>query len=104
MLDRLLQDLSQCLQIVRIDGADEIVESVYRIPFDDALADASADPARVRFYLGYAGWAAGQLDYELSRGSWHVLPGSADTVFADDPKLLWERLTPKREFRADAGS
>lgn len=80
--------------------ADEIIESVYRMPFGDALESAATNPAGVRFYLGYAGWAPGQLDYELARDSWHVLPASAEIVFADDPKQLWQRLKPVQEYRA----
>ncbi len=86
-----------------VEDADEIVASVYRIPFDKALEDAATDPASIRFYLGYAGWAPGQLDYELARDSWHVLPASDELIFADDPKRLWQRLKPTQEYRA-AGS
>lgn len=84
------------------EGADEIVTSVYRIPFDDALEGAAADMERIRFYLGYAGWAPGQLDYELARNSWHVLPASDEIVFADEPKRLWQQLKPTEEYRAAA--
>jgi putative transcriptional regulator len=82
------------------EAAEEIVTSVYRVPFDAALEKAAAEPASTRFYLGYAGWAPGQLDHELARGSWLVLPGSGDIVFADDPKRLWERLRPIDEYVA----
>ena len=84
------------------EGADTIVDSVHGVPFDDALENASADPASVRFYIGHSGWAAGQLDDELVRGSWHVLPASEEIVFADDPEQLWKRLMPAREYRAAA--
>ena len=83
-----------------VGGADEITESVRRVPFDDALEIASAEPASVRFYLGYAGWAPGQLDHELARGSWHVLPATDEIVFADDPKRLWEILKPVEQLIA----
>jgi putative transcriptional regulator len=32
--------------------------------------------------LGYAGWAAGQLEQELADNSWLTLPGSSDVIFA----------------------
>ena len=86
------------------ESTDEIVESIYRIPFDEALENAEADPASVRFYLGYAGWAPGQLDYELARGSWHVLTASDEIVFTDDPEELWQRLKPAQQYRAAAHS
>jgi putative transcriptional regulator len=31
--------------------------------------------------LGYAGWAAGQLEQELADNSWLTLPGNADIIF-----------------------
>jgi putative transcriptional regulator len=45
----------------------------------------------LRVFAGYAGWSAGQLAGELARTTWHLLPASADEVFAD-PEGLWHRL------------
>ena len=46
-------------------------------------------------YAGYAGWAPGQLDREVARGDWHVLPADADTVFSDRPAKVWQDLIDK---------
>jgi putative transcriptional regulator len=81
-------------------GAQAIVDSVYSVGNDDGLKDAPTDMASLRFFIGYAGWAAGQLDREMALGSWHVVPASDETVFAEDPRALWERLSPPREHRA----
>lgn len=81
-------------------GAEQIVASVHQVTFDDELKDAPIDLESLRFYLGYAGWSAGQLDRELARGSWHVVPASDDLVFVPEPHLLWKRLTPPLEHRA----
>ena len=32
--------------------------------------------------LGYAGWAAGQLEQELAENSWLTLPGNSDIIFS----------------------
>jgi putative transcriptional regulator len=85
------------------EDAEKIVESVYLVSFETALELGPADPALLRLFIGYAGWAPGQLDYELARGSWRVLPGSDDLVFADEPETLWKRLAPAEEQRAAAG-
>ena len=45
-----------------------------------------------RAYSGYAGWAAGQLDAEIARGDWIVMPGDPHGVFEADPEGLWGRL------------
>lgn len=82
------------------EGAEKIIESVYLVSYEDALEGVPADPGRLRFYLGYAGWAPGQLDNEMAHGSWRVLPGTSEHVFAKEPGTLWKRLTPAQEQRA----
>ncbi len=86
------------------DKAEKIVDSVYLVAFEDSLAPDSTDPASLRLYIGYAGWAPGQLDHELARGSWHVLPGAGEHVFDEDPASLWKRLAPAEEQRAAVGN
>lgn len=46
----------------------------------------------VRLYAGHAGWSPGQLDAEIKRGSWHVVPASTKSVFSTRPQELWQRL------------
>ena len=84
------------------EDADKILESVYLVSFEDAVELGPAGPATLRLFIGYAGWAPGQLDYEMARGSWRVLPGSDELVFAEEPVELWKRLAPPREQRAAA--
>ena len=50
-------------------------------------------PSRLSFFLGYAGWSAGQLESELTQGAWLVTPARREVVFdpdADDG--LWMRV------------
>ena len=82
------------------EGAEKIIESVYLVSYEDALAELPMDPDRLRFFIGYAGWAPGQLDKELAHGSWRVVPASGEFVFAEEPRTLWNRLTPSHEQRA----
>lgn len=61
-----------------------------------SLVDLSASPApdqgpTVRIYSGYAGWGSGQLQTELSLGSWYVVQASPDDPF-DDPEGQWRRV------------
>ena len=46
----------------------------------------------VRLYAGHAGWSPGQLDAEIKRGSWYVVPASTKFVFSTRPRELWQRL------------
>lgn len=51
--------------------------------------------ARVRLYSGFAAWAPGQLQAELGREAWYVLPADEALVFRDDMEGLWEELVAK---------
>jgi putative transcriptional regulator len=59
---------------------------------------ARADGKPVKFFAGYSGWSAGQLENEIARGSWSVMPARSEHVFAFEEEL-WIRT---RRFVADA--
>jgi putative transcriptional regulator len=46
----------------------------------------------VRVYMGYAGWAPGQLQFEMSVNSWIILPADLKLVFARDPHHMWPNV------------
>ena len=48
----------------------------------------------LRIFIGHASWDEGQLENELSHGSWLTLPAKADYVFHDEDDL-W--VTAMRE-------
>ena len=52
----------------------------------------SRDGGTFRAFVGYAGWGPGQLDQELSRGDWHVSPGSEAVVFERAAEEIWPEL------------
>ena len=76
--------------------ADGISISSERPVMEAALGERDS-PQELRFYLGYAGWADGQLAAEMTRGSWHVVPADPDAIFAADTVSLWERLIERLE-------
>lgn len=84
------------------EGAEAIVGNVHLVPFEEAESRLPADAASLRLYIGYAGWAPGQLDGELATGSWDVRAAAEELVFADDPRSLWQQLKPEREYRVAA--
>jgi putative transcriptional regulator len=47
---------------------------------------------RLRIFVGYAGWGAGQLQGEIARGDWYVVPATYDDVFGPDPTGLNRRV------------
>ena len=54
-------------------------------------------PGRFRAYAGHAGWGPGQLENEIERGDWLVLPARPDIVFSKEPGEVWERLMERSE-------
>lgn len=48
-----------------------------------------------RVFAGYSGWAKGQLDREIMRGSWYVLDADPDIIFNTEPSKVWETLIRK---------
>jgi len=52
-----------------------------------------ARPApRARVLAGYAGWAPGQLDEELSQSAWLMSDIDLDVVFDIEPSQMWETV------------
>lgn len=73
-------------------------------PVTDALGvvDLDQDPmlvpelAEIRVFAGYAGWAPGQLDAEISSGSWFVLDAEPHDPFAPDAEALWRGVVRRQ--------
>ena len=47
--------------------------------------------ATAKYFVGYAGWAPGQLEVELAQSAWYVLPATARAPF-DRKARQWTRL------------
>jgi putative transcriptional regulator len=48
--------------------------------------------AAFRIFIGYAGWAAGQLDTEIRQGAWYVVPREPRDPFGEDATGLWREV------------
>jgi putative transcriptional regulator len=57
------------------------------------------DSSKFRVYLGYAGWAPGQLETEIRLGAWSVLEDRPQIVFDPNPDSLWSRLTQQSHMQ-----
>lgn len=84
------------------EDAVHVFGTVHLVPFDDSLAASTSDATRLRFFIGYAGWAPGQLEHELFFGGWHVVTATEEIVFTDDEDNIWRTLKPTRTYRAAA--
>ncbi len=76
------------------EPADEIIDGVYvtGVGVLDEWQDFADEVVKYRAFVGYTGWAPGQLETEIQRGDWHVIPAGEQSVFASDGVQLWERL------------
>jgi len=45
---------------------------------------------RIRFFLGYSGWSAGQLKDEMSADAWLLTPANEKLIFNNNPKEAWK--------------
>ena len=53
-------------------------------------------PKQSLFALGYAGWAPGQLRFELMRHDWIVVPDDLALLFGADRGTVWERARARQ--------
>ncbi|HEX3725724.1 MAG TPA: YqgE/AlgH family protein [Pirellulales bacterium] len=72
----------------------EVMPGLYFSAGKDKLEQLAAESggAPVRFFAGYSGWAAGQLEDEIARGAWSIMPAKCEHAFAHEDDL-WQRAT-----------
>lgn len=78
------------------EDADHVMGDVYYSgdrELLEELMDEDAPADELHLFIGHSGWAPGQLDGELVRGSWDVVPADAFTVFGKDPATIWHELS-----------
>ena len=76
------------------DG-EPVVDDIYvTADIDEVRSNlpAGTDERTLRVYAGYASWGPGQLDREISAGSWQVTPARGDQVFTTEPMRLWREV------------
>ena len=49
-------------------------------------------PAEFRFFVGYSGWAAEQLQDEINEKAWWVSAANTEMVFDDDLENMWKKV------------
>ncbi len=58
----------------------------------EQVADGADQGKEVRFFLGYAGWDAGQLENEIKEDTWLIYNGPINEVLKVEPEQLWKKL------------
>jgi putative transcriptional regulator len=81
------------------DGGHEIDKGIFWNGNYESLkilaGNNSLDPGDFRFFLGYAGWDAGQLEEELKTNSWFIAEADPDSIFSTEPEKLWSSILKK---------
>ena len=79
-----------------IDRSTKVVDDLYwggdfeQVKRMLNVGSLRADDAR--FFIGYSGWSAGQLDKELKQNAWIVTRTSADLILNSPVKQLWRSV------------
>jgi putative transcriptional regulator len=92
---------------VKLEHTERVFGDVYFSGSPEAftyIIGRGKEGEAIRGYAGYAGWAPGQLEGEITRGDWAILGADASAVFRKEPSTLWKELSPEpepgRELRA----
>ena len=82
------------------EGTERVAGDVALTSRPGVLGDIAhgAGPRRFLFALGYAGWAAGQLENEIDVGAWITVPADSALLFDADDAHKWERATARRRL------
>ena len=82
------------------DEGTSVLHEVYLVSskalLEKTLA-ATSGPSDLRLYVGYCGWAGGQLENEVRQRGWWIFDANAGVVFDPDPGSVWSRLIARTE-------
>ena len=78
-----------------VENAMRLLDGVYMTGSREILDGLLArdNPMEgLRIYAGHAGWSPGQLEGEIARGDWDLLPADEASIFASKPENLWVEM------------
>ena len=88
-------------QMMLLHSCNAIPDQVLQINSDlfferdlDFLQTSADDPEGpfIRLCFGYSGWETGQLEKELAKGYWFILPATSEHLFKSNSETLWKTL------------
>ena len=56
------------------------------------ILDKRIDPFTIKFFLGYSGWGANQLESELINDTWVIAEEPTPYIINQSPNLLWKDI------------
>ncbi len=79
---QLLPDSQEVCEGVYWGGDFEILKEL--------IQENSIDPLKIKFFLGYSGWDAAQLDAEMGEKTWLTVQANRNLVFGTAMEDIWK--------------
>ncbi|MEP6872555.1 MAG: YqgE/AlgH family protein [Anaerolineaceae bacterium] len=73
-------------------GWSELAGGIGLVDLNLSAAETAPRLARLRMFLGYSGWGAGQLEDEIRNEGWFVVAMEVSDLIAPEPAGLWQRV------------
>jgi len=76
-------------------GAKPVVDDIFIVDSMETLKQlelGNSHEGSIRVFMGFAGWAPGQLETELLRGDWYIWPATSTIIFSKFPENIWYEL------------
>jgi putative transcriptional regulator len=77
-----------------------VLQGIY-LSMHPAIVERLEPPYRL--YAGFAGWMPGQLESEVARDGWYLLPPSEELLFRRDTAGMWEELLDRASAHRTRG-
>jgi putative transcriptional regulator len=58
----------------------------------ELIKNKKIDQSQIRFFLGYSGWSAGQLERELKENSWVIAKVNSNIVLNNKGDDIWKKV------------
>ena len=71
------------------EQGENVVQVRTNLSLDEVAARIEQDGGQVRAFVGYAGWAAGQLEAELLQRGWLLVKPDPSSLVAGRQEKLW---------------
>jgi putative transcriptional regulator len=80
------------------EGSSHVAGNLYLLSSKqsiEAALSAGQKASEFRIFLGYTGWASGQLEREVHLNGWYIFDFDEGLAFDEHPETLWQRLIDK---------
>ena len=80
----------------KIPNSTEVMDGIYWggdfEAIKELIQEGELQPGNIRLFVGYSGWAEGQLKSEMDSKSWIIARASKELLFGERPENLWSEV------------